>query len=231
MSNMKEQDMAKVFATSDFYQLLSLSLRLPTTDLAEALLDGSYRQDGLNILEELSCNHEDSLRVGEALDALRGAKGDVTPFLIEMRREYTRLFDDPKQPALNIYETLFLQDPEDKQGAMLFMSPAALDAERCYKEAGVSLVKQSAEPADHMATELEFLMYLYAKKGKALKEENTEELEKIERQIQQFQEMHLNKWVLEFFDNLQTQSKSASYQGLAQLAKTGLGQVLDRKEK
>lgn len=227
MFNIKEPDMAKAFATSDFFQLLSLSLRLPTTELAEALLDGSYRQDGINILEELFCSQEDILQVGEALEPLKGTKVETTPLLIEMRREYTRLFDDPKQPALNIYETLFLHDPEDKQGAMLFMSPSALDAERCYKEAGVSLVKQSAEPADHMATELEFMMYLYGKKGKALQEKNNEELEIIEKQIQQFEEMHLKKWFLEFFNSLQTQSKSAFYQGLARLAKAGLAQVFE----
>lgn len=227
MDDLREKDRQKAFATSDFYQLLSLSLRLPTAELVDALLDGSYRQDGINILEELSCGEEDIVLVGEALNKSKGAKGNAAELLSEMRREYTRLFDDPKQPALNIYETLFLHNPEkDNQGVMLFMSPAALDAERCYQEAGVSLVSQSAEPADHMATELEFMMYLYGKKGKALQEQGNEELEKIEQHIQQFNEMHLKKWCLEFFNGLQIQSKIVSYQGFAQLAKVGLSRVL-----
>ena len=225
MNTIQEQKVKEACAASDFFQLLSISLRLPTTELAEALLDGSYRQDGINILEELSCSKKDLLLVSEALDTLKGRKEDLTPLLIEMRREYTRLFDDPKQPALNIYETLFLHDPEDNQAAMLFMSPTALDVERCYREAGVSLVSQSAEPADHMATELEFMMYLYGKKGQALKEENNEAVEKIEQQIQQFEGMHLKKWCVEFFNGLHTESTSTSYQALAKLAKTGLGLV------
>ncbi|MCO1601194.1 TorD/DmsD family molecular chaperone [Desulfosporosinus nitroreducens] len=224
MNTIQEQKLKEAFATSDFFQLLSLSLRLPTIELAEALLDGSYRQDGINILEELSCSQGDLSLVSEALDRLKGSKVDATPLLIEMRREYTRLFDDPKQPALNIYETLFLH-PEDNQGAMLFISPTALNVERCYREAGVSLVRQSAEPADHMATELEFMMYLYGKKGQALQEQNNEELEKIAQQIQQFEEMHLKKWCVEFFNGLQTESTSTSYQALAKLAKTGLGHL------
>ncbi|KGK90454.1 dehydrogenase [Desulfosporosinus sp. HMP52] len=225
MNTIEEQKVKEACATSDFFQLLSISLRLPTTELAEALLDGSYRQDGINILEELSCSKKDLLLVSESLDTLKGSKEGLTPLLIEMRREYTRLFDDPKQPALNIYETLFLHNPEDGQGAMLFMSPTALDVERCYREAGVSLVRQSAEPADHMATELEFMMYLYGKKGQALKEENHEALEKIEQQIQQFERMHLKKWCVEFFNGLHTKSTSNSYQALAKLAKTGLGLI------
>ncbi|SDG12075.1 TorD/DmsD family molecular chaperone [Desulfosporosinus hippei] len=225
MNTIEEQKVKEACATSDFFQLLSISLRLPTTELAEALLDGSYRQDGVNILEELSCSKKDLLLVSEALDTLKGSKEGLTPLLIEMRREYTRLFDDPKQPALNIYETLFLHNPQDSQGAMLFMSPTALDVERCYREAGVSLVRQSAEPADHMATELEFMMYLYGKKGQALKEENNEALKKIEQQIQQFEGMHLKKWCVEFFNGLNTETTSTSYQALAKLAKTGLGLI------
>lgn len=226
MSNVLEQDIAKAFATSDLYQLLSISLRLPTNELAEALLNCSYRQDGINILEELSCSQGDIAQVSEALGRLEGTIAEITPFLIELRREYTRLFDDPKKPAINIYETLFLHDPEDKQGVMLFMSPAALDAERCYKEAGVSLVKQSAEPADHMATELEFMMYLYAEKGKALQEENPEKVEKLEKQIHQFEELHLKKWCPAFFDTLENEARLAPYHALCQLGRIGLSKVL-----
>ncbi|AGA70350.1 putative component of anaerobic dehydrogenase [Desulfitobacterium dichloroeliminans LMG P-21439] len=225
-NNVLENKVAKSFAISDLYQLLSLSLRLPTHELAEALLNGSYRQDSLNILEELSCSQEDRARVGEAFGRLVGPKSESTPFLIKMRREYTRLFDDPKKPALNIYETLYLHDPADKQGAMLFMSPAALDAERCYKDAGVILVNQSAEPADHLATELEFMLYLHGKKGKAMQEQNLEEIEKMEKQIQQFETLHLKKWCPSFFERLENEAKCQSYQAIALLAKIGLAPIL-----
>ena len=227
MSNDRQrQEAINAFTISDFFQLLSISLRLPNHELAQALLDGSYGGDALYILEELSCAQEEVDSVREALVNLTPPKEDVTAFLIQMRREYTRLFDDPKKPAVNIYETLFLYDPqEDKGGVMLFMSPAALDAERCYRSAGVSLVKQSAEPADHMATELEFMMYLYAKKGKAIQEENTEELAVLEKQIKEFTDLHLHKWCRAFFDKLACETGLTFYQGLCRLGKAGLNKI------
>ncbi|WP_019851177.1 molecular chaperone [Desulfitobacterium sp. PCE1] len=226
-NNVQVQDVMTAFAISDFYQMLSISLRLPNHELAEAMLDGSYGQDAVNILEELSCSQEDIAKMREALNALISAEEDATTLLIRMRREYTRLFDDPKKPALSIYETLFLHNPEEANGGvMLFMSPAALDAERCYREAGVRVVKQSAEPADHMATELEFMMYLYARKGKALQEQNAEEITRIEKQIKGFEELHLKKWGQEFFEMLRTETNEATYLAVAQLALLGLTKII-----
>lgn len=226
MSNRQKEDALNAFTISDFFQLLSISLRLPDQELAQALLEGSYGRDALYILEELFCTQEEIAPVWEELKKIASAEEEITAFLIQMRREYTRLFDDPKKPAVSIYETLFLHNPEeDKGGVMLFMSPAALDAERCYKSAGVSLVKQSAEPADHMATELEFMMYLYAKKGKALQEESTEELEILEKQIQEFMDQHLHKWCREFWSKLEGETEFAFYQALSRLGKVGLNKI------
>lgn len=220
-------EVMNVLAISDFYQLLSISLRLPDNDLAKGMLDGSYGQDAVNILEELHCDEEEIAPVKRLFGHLPSTRDEVTPYLIKMRREYTRLFDDPKNPALSIYETIFLHNPEEeKEGVMLFMSPAALDAERCYKEAGVSLVKETAEPADHMATELEFMMYLYGKKGQALQEGNEEELDLIKKQIEEFKKLHLHKWALDFFKKLHAEAKLLPYQGIAQLGIVGLKKVL-----
>jgi len=236
------KEVMHVLAISDFYQLLAISLRLPDHDLAQGMLDGSYGQDAVNILQELYCDEEKIAEVKKLFaklslnaklssnDELSLSKDKVTSFLIEMRREYTRLFDNPKNPALSIYETVFLHDPEEeKEELMLFMSPAALDAERCYKEAGVSLVKQSSEPADHMATELEFMMYLYAKKGQVLQEGNEEAFNLINKQIKEFHKLHLNKWALDFFKKLQAEAKLLPYQGIAQIGIIGLGKVLEKE--
>ena len=228
MSNrIQEQDAMYAYAISDFFQLLSLSLRLPNNELSTAILDGSYYQDAMSVLSELACSQGDINKVREALEGFTSYEGDETSFLIQMRREYTRLFDDPKKPAVHIYETLFLHNPEvDSKEVSLFISPAALDVERCYNNAGVCLLKQSAEPADHMATELEFMMYLYAKKGKAIQERDSEEIEKLESMIKEFADLHLNKWCWAFFDELEAATNLESYQALCQIGKAGLRKVL-----
>src|SRR5690606_40033624 len=59
--------------------------------------------------------------------------------------------------------------------------------------AGLHLTNTSKRPADHMATELEFMMYLYGSKGIALKEQNRERLGRIDERIAEFEEQHLLK--------------------------------------
>ena len=226
-SKPQTQDAMYAYVISDFFQFLSTSLRLPNHELAKAILDGSYGQDAISILGELACSLGDITKVQETFKGFTSHEEEETPFLIQMRREYTRLFDDPKKPAVNIYETLFLHNPEGgSQEVTLFISQAALDVERCYNKAGVCLLKQSAEPADHMATELEFMMYLYAKKGKALQGHDIEEIEKFEGMIKEFADLHLNKWCWDFFNKLESETDFEPYQALCHIGKAGLRKVL-----
>jgi len=217
------QDALNAFTISDFFQILSVSLRLPNHELAKALMDGSYGNDVLSILEELGCSQEEMAQVQMILERVAPFEENETPFLIELRQEYTRLFDVPREPAVPIYETLFLRDPEEDPGkVMLILSPVALDAERCYQKAGVRLAKHGAEPADHMATELEFMMYLYAQKGKALQEQDFEQVARMEALIKEFADLHLCKWCWRFFAQLESEARQPFYRGLGQLAKLGL---------
>ncbi len=223
--NFSQPDIVNILATSDLFQLLSISLRFPDHDLTKAILDGSYGLDTINILEELCCSQGEIAKVGELLKSFSPGE-DIDSLLTQMKREYTRLFDNPQNPVIHIYETLFLQDQEKERAALLFMSPISLDVERCYKEAGVSLVEKSAEPADHMATELEFMMYLYARKGQAIQEKNQQKLARLEKQVKQFQEQHLNKWCDKFFEKLEAETELAAYQLIAYIGIIGLGKIL-----
>lgn len=221
------QEINQVFAASDFYQLLSLSLQWPTQELAEALLQGSYQSDALNILEELGCNRDDILQALDSLEELKQFEGGTEKLLEQMRQDYTRLFNHPVQPVIGIYQSMFTDSQNgSRSDQILFMNPVALHAENCYKEAGVRLTNTSKEPADHMATELEFMMYLYGKKGAALKEGNQQSLEKIEKSIEEFEKLHLLKWAHRFFSRLESESVVLPYQGIARLAKLGLSKVL-----
>lgn len=218
----EENESKLAFATSDFYQLLSLSMQFPSEELAIAMSDGSYLEDGIAILEDLSCSNEEIQFVRKAAEQLTTAK-DSTKLLKEMRCEYTRLFNDPKRPQLAIYESVFHYLPAgNKEKPMLFMSPEAMDAEKCYRDAGIKVETKFGEPADHMAVELEFMMFLYANKGKALLENNPSELEMINRHIQKFTEGHLNKWGFKFFEHLEATTTHEHYKLIAIIAKAGL---------
>lgn len=220
-----EQTIIQAFASSDFYQLLSLSLQWPSQELANALMDGSYQSDAVNILQDLQCSREDILHVSDSLDELLANESEQ--LLGQMRKEYTRLFNHPVQPVISIYESMFTEKVgEKKKDVVLFLNPTALDVERCYKEAGIHLTNSSKEPADHMAAELEFMMYLHGKKGIALKVENLKEVEKIEENIDQFERLHLLKWVEPFLNRLENESEILPYKRIAKLAEVGLNKVL-----
>lgn len=213
------------FATSDFYQLLSVSLHWPSDELSIAILDGSYMHDGMNILEELSCSENDLQQVKTAFEASGETAKDAAQLLKELRREYTRLFNHPVKPVLDIYESIFLGteggNPEAKES---FLNPISVDVERFYQAAG--LINQSSEPADHIVTELEFMMYLYRSKGKALQEQDYESAAKIDQQIQEFAAKHLGKWCHKFFDILEESSQVPFYKVVGKIAKSGLIKVL-----
>jgi len=220
-----DQKVLVAFATSDFYQLLSVSLQWPSGELARAILDGSFREDGLSILAELGCGEKELQAARAALAGLDGEAHDVNVLLTSLRREYTRLFNHPEQPVLELYESVFLSrhngEPEVKEA---FVNPVAADVERCFREAG--LVIKSREPADHLVAELEFMMYLYGNLGKARQEGQVEEADRIEGQIQAFVAQHLGKWCQAFFDRLEAQAQLPFYRAVGAVAQSGLRKVL-----
>ena len=213
--NDQAQAVDRAFTTSDFYQMLSVSLRPPNQELVAGLLEGRYDEDANNILGELGIHGQE--------------EGDMpipaAESLSQLQQEYTRLFEDPRKPVIPIYETIMLKDQNHKEKIMMFQSPAALDAGQSYTNAGFTLINPAYEPADHLATELEFMMYLYQRKGEALQHERKEEVEQLIQSIEGFETSHLKKWTGPFFDRLQSEAQIAFYRDLARRAKSGLACV------
>lgn len=229
MESTIERDIQRAAAASDMYQLLSMFLHLPTREIAAGLLDGSLAEDVLAILSELDFSIETIEQFGTSFAKIQNRQQTAEKLLSEMRQEYTRLFTHPKEPEIAIYETLFRYDPESDEGKpSLFISPAALDAERCYKKAGLVMSKEINEPGDHMATEMEFMMYLYLQKAKALKEEQQEEIERREAEIKEFSELHLQRWAKQFFDRCVESSNSEVYRTFGELGSIFMTKMLNQ---
>lgn len=220
-------EIEKAFATSDLYQLLSMALHLPTEEWIAGWQDGRLAEDVQNIFDELEFPAEDITLLKAELDGLKSNVA-IKDLHTAMKREYTRLFTHPKKPAIDIYESLFLYQPEEGNDdrPSLFISPAGLDAERCYKKAGLAMDKKVNEPGDHMATEMEFMMFLYLQKAKALQENNQEEVARREAEIEEFKEAHLKKWAKAFFQNCVDLSKREEYQVLGKIGTLYMGKTL-----
>lgn len=224
----KEQEIQESMAASDMYRLLFMALHFPTAELALGLLNGSFTADVVAIFEELNFSATEIEKIKTGLIALQEDQNSNDELLTQMRREYTRLFTHPKNPVIAIYETTFRYDPEDdlQSKPALFISPASLDAERCYKKAGLMMSREINEPADHMATEMEFMMYLYLQKAKGLREDNQEELARREEEIKEFRNAHLQKWAKEFFDRCISESQNEAYRVIGETGRLFMARML-----
>jgi TorA maturation chaperone TorD len=113
-----------------------------------------------------------------------------------LRREYTRLFTDPREPEVAIYETLFCTpaQPRDDFGPTLVRSAAAADALAQYRAAGLELKERDS--ADHMRIECEFCGYLYRCLAT---EASAERRETLWAQRVTFVDTHIRPWFSDFF--------------------------------
>ncbi|BAE82678.1 TorD/DmsD family molecular chaperone [Desulfitobacterium hafniense] len=226
----KEIEIQHVIAASDMYQLLSRFLHLPTEEISIGILGGSLAEDVREIFEELGVDNSRTREIQSRLRALQEETSGKSDYLSALRQEYTRLFTHPRNPVIDIYETYFLFQPEEggQDKPALFISPAALDAERRYKQAGLTRAKEFNEPGDHMATELEFMAYLYLQLAKALLEDNPEGIFQRKEQIKEFTEIHLQKWAREFFNRCTADSQMEVYQIYGLIGSTFLNKMLGR---
>lgn len=219
MVNEQELEYQKAAAASDMFQLLALSMHLPQKDLVVGLLEGGIADDVTALFRELGFDPEDTRNLEKTFENIRSNGESKENLLSELRQEYTRLFTHPKKTVIPIYEALFRYIYEEQGGArpLLFVSPAALDAERCYKKAGLKMSKAVNESGDHMGTEMEFMMYLYLQKAKAIQENDQEELARRNEEIEEFERLHLKRWAKEFFSQCKTASKSKFYSAIGEI--------------
>jgi TorA maturation chaperone TorD len=224
----KQIEIQQSIAASDMFKLLSMFLHLPTEEIAVGILDGSLADDVLEIFIELGVYDSRIGKINSKLKALQGKASDTSECLTAMRQEYTRLFTHPQKPVIDIYETYFLFQPEDggQDKPSLFISPAALDAEQRYKQADLVKSKEFNEPGDHMTIELEFMAYLYCQLVKALQEDNQEAITLRNEQIEEFKELHLQKWAMDFFNLVVSKSQREVYQTIGLIGSTFLGCML-----
>lgn len=102
------------------------------------------------------------------------------------------------------------QDYFDERPRM-FVSPAALDAERCYKAAGLKRADAKNIPGDHIVTELQFMGRLHSGCARALMDGDEEANAIAKERIAEFERIHLKKWGEEFFTLLNRESRLGAY--------------------
>lgn len=99
----------------------------------------------------------------------------------------------------------------------LFVNDAALDAERCYRKAGLKRSADKNIPADSMITELQFMAHLHAEKARTLLGDDIRETEPWDSLIEEFNRIHLRKWAYDFFLAIERETRLEAYRLLGAL--------------
>lgn len=216
-----EDVVIKHTALSDACSALALLAQFPTKELIEGLANGGLLADFRAMFDEAGLTEGSA----GALDALAAASADFKDEesgLSLARREYTRLFNHPEHPAVLLYEGVFL-DQENMRagkkalGTRLFINPAALDAERCYRQVGLVRDPQENIPADCMYTELEFLAFLHTSMARAALNKESERYSALESMLEEFTRIHVDKWFGLFFARCVEEGKNSLYTALGYL--------------
>jgi TorA maturation chaperone TorD len=182
------------------YELLAFSLRLPSDELAKVLASGEYTE----ALQEILALNSDTISLESsatsAAKLLAQYQGkDPEELKHTLRIEYTRLFVGAPTPAVSPYAGVW-QAERDGVEPLLFVNKESMAVERLYHSIGVGQPKDTNEPLDHIATELEFLQYLCLLKAEAVL--SPEGIEVPETLYADFLAEHVLTWLPDFAKKL-----------------------------
>ncbi|MDR1358941.1 MAG: molecular chaperone TorD family protein [Coriobacteriales bacterium] len=197
------------------FELLSLGLRLPTPELAEALSSGAYT-DALKELAELNGIAPDELSLALAeLAAYAGTGVDV--LFHELRTEYTHLYVGAPKPAVSPYAGIWWAREAGVE-PLLFVNRESLAVERFMRSCGIGQPEGTNEPLDHIASELEFLQYLcLIRAGATLPPELPDDFSLPEAAFENFSATHFASWSKEFAEATIKEARAPFYRAVGRM--------------
>lgn len=149
-------------------------------------------------------------KADEAVRSLAVCGDEAEQALGALEIEYNRLFVGPGRAQAPPYESFY----RNEWG--LLMGPPALEVERRYAEAGLTLAPDHRDLPDHVATELGFMAYLTMQEAEAKDEERQTWLEREHL----FLRDHLSVWLPLLCRRVKEVSRHAFYTALAELSET-----------
>lgn len=217
-------------ALADACSLTSLMLDFKRlTEVHEGLCSGAVQQDVESVAGELGW--VDANAVVELLN--EAAQGSQEGQFATIRREHTRLFDDPDRPACPYYEGAFINRRYRQEGReapdedVLFVNRAANDADRQYKRAGLKRDAQQNIPGDCMVTEMAFLSRELTELAGVERESTSgagadvlldaagaEDVKEAQEAVLEFVRLHMRPWAQDFFSELVRESRSPYFRAV-----------------
>ncbi len=145
------------------WELLALSFRYPTSELAEAVASGEWADAASEVADALGLSMPEgwlsALDAGAQEEGAAPADVDADALLHGLRAEATHLFVGAPDPVVSPYEGVW-RAADDGVQALLFVNPHSMEVERFCKACGLGRPEGTNEPLDYVATECELLEYL-----------------------------------------------------------------------
>lgn len=213
---------AYLHGLADAYRFVGVFLDVPGAEVAEGVVNGSAADDLVGILNDAGASDAEAAAVLEAFNG--GAPLEAEIAAIELRRDFTRLFTNPEKPLVSVYEATFKGADDFDTSKLAFVSPTALDAERCYRRWGIEVGGARRESPDHMGAEVDFISFLLEAWAQALEEGDRERAERAHSDIRGFLDTHFLKWGEPLFAVVADKARTGAYRGVGRL-----GALLARK--
>lgn len=203
-------------AAADHYALLALLMQIPSPETIDMLLDERLVDDYRAIASELSAS-ETAEGIADRFVAMQRELALEEEPLRVLRQEYTRAFAHPRRPPIKLNEALFVDDERALAGkeisyARLYVSPAAMDAERQYARAGVRVDNSEKRiSGDCITTELQFMAHLHTLAAKARLEGDETQAAQVAEWMADFKEKHVATWMPRFFERCAAETQHDYY--------------------
>jgi len=178
----------------------------------EFLAEMPKKMKPLLAIAEILSNAESKKAVKELIQFTDSIPSqDLDDLEVRLAADFARLFLSinkiPPHPSESVY----------REGTLMQYSRD--EVLRTYWSFGVDKKKEFTEPEDHIAVELNFLMYLCQKASEALKKGDAKEARRYIQGQKDFLETHLVKWVPKLVEDILNTARTPFYKAIAVLTK------------
>ena len=193
------------------YRFLALAFHKPGDELIDLIKDADYRR-AIRIAVEKTLPQGITTDFESIYHDLFPGAGAQPPTKIDLEIEYNRLFVGPSAPPCPPYESVYDESrPFEQYGTIL--GPSTEWMESALEEEGLSIDVGYKEYADHIAIELEYMVYLL---GQALLPERLS-MEVAREKAQKLKTLRLSNWAVKFGECVAQSARLSFYRGAGNL--------------
>lgn len=221
--------MGRLFASADMYQVLGYFVITPTAAVTDGLYGGELLGDIEAIAGELDLQTAQApLQEFRAWIGKQVGAEDADTYFHRVRKDYTHLYTNPQFSASTLFESRFLGNEEGAKGLEIVLAQTVQDQKELYARMGFAPDFKPALRPDHMAMQLAFMQVLRTNQGIALRDGNDDAAAEIAATAAAFLTEHLGTWAIPFFEEMEREAEEETYRFIGQLGAAFMAQELGR---